>query len=55
MKIINNNLKGQEVPIKAVSGITLALVVMVLIYVTFETQWSGLIDTFIGKVELPLN
>lgn len=51
---IVGNMKGQGLPIRTASAITLALIVMVLIFVTFDTQFNSLIETFVGKVEFPL-
>jgi len=48
-----NDLKGGiSLSIRTVTMITLGILLITLMYLTFETTVEGLIDSFIGNIEL---
>lgn len=45
--------KGVEFTIKSVALIALGIMIIVLMYMSFDTVTSSLIDGFVGNLEFP--
>jgi len=43
-------MKGVEFSIRTIAMITLGIMVVALIYVSFETWFTGLVDNFLGEI-----
>jgi len=47
-------MKGVEFSIRTVAMITLGIMVVALIYVSFETWFTQLVDGFLGEIEFDM-